>query len=112
MRTGDFTQDVPKSSNARAGAATNELHNAARGTPPPPPPHVPPMSIKQLLAMQNKLMRVLTENLVQRVVPLSHHQLGVETSYTDFLMTHSLTFVEAVDWLRIIESKFGLLHCT
>jgi hypothetical protein len=42
----------------------------------------------------------------------------VETSYTDFLATHPLTFAEATDpleaenWLRIIESKFGLLHCT
>jgi hypothetical protein len=62
-RIGDFTQDVPESSNARAGAATNELRNAARGTPPPPQPP-PPVSLEQLLAMQNKLMRVLTENLV------------------------------------------------
>jgi hypothetical protein len=29
-RTSDFTQDVPEPSNARAGAAKNELHNAAR----------------------------------------------------------------------------------
>jgi hypothetical protein len=42
----------------------------------------------------------------------------VETSYTNFLATHALTFAEAIDpleadnWLRIIESKFGLLHCT
>jgi hypothetical protein len=42
----------------------------------------------------------------------------VETSYTDFLAMHPSTFAEATDllgvnnWLRIIESKFGLLHCT
>jgi hypothetical protein len=42
----------------------------------------------------------------------------VETSYTDFLATHPLMFVEAIDtlevdnWLRIIESKFQLLHCS
>jgi hypothetical protein len=64
-RTGDFTQDVPEPSNARAGAATNELHNAARGTPLPPPP---PMSLEQLLATQNELMRVMMENLVQSEV--------------------------------------------
>jgi hypothetical protein len=50
MRTGDFTQDVPESSNARAGAAMNELHNAARRTRPPPPPPPPPVSIEQMLA--------------------------------------------------------------
>jgi hypothetical protein len=61
MHTGNFTQDVPEPLNTHAGAATNDLHNAARGTPPPPPP---PVSLEQLLAMQNELMRVLTENLV------------------------------------------------
>jgi hypothetical protein len=30
LHTSDFTQDVPESSNARAGAATNELRNTAR----------------------------------------------------------------------------------
>jgi hypothetical protein len=63
-RVGDFTQDVSESSNARAVAAMNVLRNAAHGTPPPPLPPLPPVSLKQLLAMQNELMRVLTENLV------------------------------------------------
>jgi hypothetical protein len=63
-------------------------------------------------------MRVLTENLVQREVCLPHRQPGVETSYTDFLATHPTMFAEAIDpleadnWLCIIESKFGLLHCS
>jgi hypothetical protein len=76
------------------------------------------VSLKQLLAKQNKLMRVLTKNLIHREVHLPHRQLVVETSYTDFLETHPLTFAESIDplevenWLRIIESKFGLLHCT
>jgi hypothetical protein len=49
-RTGDFTQDVPESSNTCVGAAMNELCNAARGTPPPPPPPPLLMSLEQLLA--------------------------------------------------------------
>jgi hypothetical protein len=63
-------------------------------------------------------MRVMMKNLVQREVHPSHRQLGVETFYTDFLAMHPLTFAEATDpleadnWLRIIESKFRLLHCT
>jgi hypothetical protein len=42
----------------------------------------------------------------------------MDSSYTDFLVTHPPTFAEAADsleadnWLRIIKSKFGLLHCT
>jgi hypothetical protein len=111
-RTGDFTQDAPEPSNGRAGATTNELRNAAHGTPPPP------VSLEQLLATQNELMRVLTGNLVQHEACPPHRQPGVETSYTDFLATHPLMFAEAIDpleadnWLRIIESKFRLLHYT
>jgi hypothetical protein len=118
MRTSDFTQDVPEPSNARAGAATNELCNVAHGTPPPPPILLSPVSLEQLLATHNELIRVLMENLMQREVRPPHRQSGVETSYTDLLAMHPLTFAEATDpleadsWLRIIESKFGLLHCT
>jgi hypothetical protein len=118
MRTGDFTQDAPEPSNAHAVAATNELHNAAQRTPPPPPPPLPPVGLEHLLAMQNELMRVLTENLMQHEACPPYRQLGVETSYTDFLAMHPLTFAEAIDlleadsWLLIIESKFELLHYT
>jgi hypothetical protein len=42
-RTGDFTEDVPEPSNARVGAATNELHNAVCGTPLSP---LPPVSLE------------------------------------------------------------------
>jgi hypothetical protein len=75
------------------------------------------MSLEQLLATQNELMRVLTENLVHYGLRQPHHQ-SVTDSYTDFLAMHPLTFIEATDsleadnWLRIIEFKFGLLHHT
>jgi hypothetical protein len=117
-RTGDFTQDAPEPSNACVGAATNELRNTAHGTPPPPLPPSPPVSLELLLATQNELMRVLTENLVQHGVRQPHRQPGVETSYTDFLATHPPMFAEAIDpleadsWLHIVESKFRLLHYT
>jgi hypothetical protein len=58
------------------------------------------------------------ENLVQHEVCPPHRQRGVETSHTDFLAMHPLTFADTTDppeadnWLRIIKSKFGLLHCT
>jgi hypothetical protein len=71
------------------------------------------MSIEQLLATQNELKRVLTENLMQREVRMPHRQPRVDSSYTDFLVMHPLTFTEPIDpleadnWLRITESKFG-----
>jgi hypothetical protein len=58
------------------------------------------------------------ENLMQREVCPPHRQPGVDTFYTDFLVTHPLMFAEATDpleadnWLRILKSKFGLLHYT
>jgi hypothetical protein len=58
------------------------------------------------------------EHLMQREVHPPHRQQGVETSYTNFLVTHPLTFAEAIDlleednWLCIIESKFGPPHST
>jgi hypothetical protein len=58
------------------------------------------VSIEHLLAIQNELMRVLTENLVQHEVCPPHHQPGVKNSYTDFLVTHPLMFAEAVDPLE------------
>jgi hypothetical protein len=48
----------------------------------------------------------------------AHHQPVMDSSYTDFLAMHPPTFIEAADpleadnWLCVIDSKFGLLHCT
>jgi uncharacterized membrane protein len=42
----------------------------------------------------------------------------MNTSYSEFLSNHPPLFsrakdpLEADDWLRTTESKFGLLHCT
>jgi hypothetical protein len=58
------------------------------------------VSLEQLLATQNELMRVLMENLMQHEVRSPHSQPEVETSYTNFLVTHRLTFVEATDLLE------------
>jgi hypothetical protein len=117
-RTGNFTLDMPKSSNACAGAAAAGPRGPTSELPPPPPLPPPLVSLKQLLATQNELMRMLTENLVHHGVHQPHHQPMMDSSYTDFLATHPLSFAEAADplevnkWLRIIESKFGLLHYT
>jgi hypothetical protein len=61
---------------------------------------------------------VLTENLVHYGGREPHHQLVMDSSYTNFLATHPPMFTEAANpleadnSLRIIESKFGVLHCT
>jgi hypothetical protein len=58
------------------------------------------------------------KNMAYRGGRQPHHQPVLDSSYTDFLAMHSLTFAEASDPLEadnklcITESKFGLLHCT
>jgi hypothetical protein len=88
------------------------------GGAPPPPPHLP-VSLEQLLATQNDLMRRLVENDehhgAERQQPRYQER---DSSYSDFLATHPPVFADATDpleadsWLHSTESKFGLLHCT
>jgi hypothetical protein len=79
----------------------------------------PPISLEQLLAMQNDLMRRLVENDERRGVERQQPQHQErDSSYSDFLATHPPVFVDVTNplevdsWLRTMESKFGLLHCT
>jgi hypothetical protein len=65
-------------------------------------------------------MSVLVHNEARRGVERQqhHHYQDMNTSYSDFLVTHPLIFsgvkdpLEADDWLCTTESKFSLLHCT
>jgi hypothetical protein len=84
------------------------------GAPPPPP-----ISLEQLLAMHNDLMRKLIENDERRGAERQQprHQER-DSSYSGFLATHPPIFADVTDpleansWLRTTESNFGLLHCT
>jgi hypothetical protein len=69
MCTGNFTLDMLESSGARARAVANGPCGSAPtgphgATPPSPPPPPSLVSIEQMLATQNELMRVLTENIM------------------------------------------------
>jgi hypothetical protein len=84
-----------------------------------PPPSYPLVSLEQLLATQNELMRMLVENDARcGASHLQHprHQ-DMDLSYSDFLENHPLfskptDLLEVDSWLSTAESKFGLLHCT
>jgi hypothetical protein len=105
----DAILDIPEGSVGRG------CGQVPRGGAPPPPP----VSLEQLLAMQNDLVRRLVENDecrgAERQQP--QHQER-DSSYSDFLATHPPVFADATDhleadsWLHTTESKFGLLHCT
>jgi hypothetical protein len=100
------------------GSATRGRGQAPCGNAPPPLLCLP-VSLEQLLATQNDLMRRLVENdeCHEAECPQPRHQER-DSSYSGILATHLLVFADATDpfeedsWLHTTESKFGLLHCT
>jgi hypothetical protein len=113
--TNDDVLDIPEGSAPRGCGHGQPSH----GNAPPPPPH-PPVSLEQLLAMQNELMTLLIQNEARRGAERPQHPRyqDMNTSYSEFLATHPPLFsggkdpLEADDWLRTTKSKFRLLHCT
>jgi hypothetical protein len=88
------------------------------GGAPPPSPR-PLVSLEQLLATQNDLMRRLIENDERREAKCQQPQHQERDSpYSDFLATHPPVFADATDplevdsWICTTESKFGLPHYT
>jgi hypothetical protein len=104
--------DIPEGSVGRGHA------HVPRGSAPPPTPQLP-VSLEQLMATRNDLMRRLVENDERCGTELQQprHRERV-SSYSDFLSTHPPVFADATDpldadsWLHTTESMFGLLHCT
>jgi hypothetical protein len=103
--------DIPE------GFARRRRGQAPRGNAIPPPPRTL-VSLEQLLETQNELMCLIVENVMRHVVerPQPRHQ-DWDSLYSDFLATHPPVFTDGTDpleadnWLRMIESRFGPLHC-
>jgi hypothetical protein len=108
----ELNLDIPE------GSAGRGCGQVSHGNTPPPPPR-PPISLEQLLATQNDLMRRLVENDERRGAERQQprHQER-DSSYSNFLATHPPVSVDATDplevdsWLHTMESKFVLLQCT
>jgi hypothetical protein len=99
------------------GSARCGNGQAPRGNTPPPTPH-PLVSLEQLLATQNNLIRRLVvndEHCGAKCQQPQHQERDL--SYSNFLATHLPVFanvtdpLEADSLLQTTESKFGLLHC-
>jgi hypothetical protein len=99
--------------NIRNGAENSQ----GNGNPPPPP------SLAQAIALILESHDELTELLWQLVANSTRGGIGARnapalTTYNDFAATHPPLFTEAGEpleadhWLRVMESKFGLLRCT
>jgi hypothetical protein len=87
---------------------------------PPPPPTLAQAiaSILESRDEQIKLLRQLVANSAHGGHGARNATVPAPTTYGDFAATHPPLFTEAGEpleadhWLRVIESKFGLLHCT
>jgi hypothetical protein len=89
------------------------------GNPPPLPTLAHAIaSILESRDEQTELLRQLVANYARGIHGARNNLAPTPTTYGDFVATHLPLFTEAgepleVDhWFRVIESKFGLLHCT
>ncbi|GJM95199.1 hypothetical protein PR202_ga11907 [Eleusine coracana subsp. coracana] len=118
--TNELHGEQPKGSRARGT-------DSPRGSPPPPPPPPNPMQMMaQFFATmmesqqpQAEFMRELAQqNLAAQNARGHNDGTQQRSSYADFLATRPPTFsstiepMEAENFLRMLESKFGLLNCT
>jgi hypothetical protein len=89
------------------------------GNPPPLPTLAQAIaSILESRDEQTELLRHLVANSARGGHGVRNASALTPTTYDDFVATHPPLFTEAGEpleadhWLRVIESYFGLLHCT
>jgi hypothetical protein len=101
--------------NGRAGA---ESAQGNENLPPPPTLFQAITSIIESRDKQTELLRQLMANSARGGNGARNAPAPTPTTYNDFTATHPPLFtdvgepLEADHWLRVMESKFGLLHCT
>jgi hypothetical protein len=110
---------MPSRTRAHDGASTSRGREA---TPNPPP--VPPTLAEAIAALVNAtadnthFLREMVGQQLQQQGGRGNQQGPRETSYLDFSETRPPLFVKAEDpleadeWIRAIEQKFGLLRCS
>jgi hypothetical protein len=97
MRT--RTSEDPILNNPKGSIGRGRGH-VPRSDAPPPPPR-PLVSLEQLLATQNDLMRRLVENDERHGAERQQHRHQErDSSYSDFLATHPPVFADATDPLE------------
>jgi hypothetical protein len=106
---------MPSRTRAHDGAGTSRGQD---DTPNPPP--VPPTLAEAITALVTATAdntRFLREMAGQQQGGRAYPQGPRETSYLDFSETRPSLFVKAEDpldadeWVRVIEQKFGLIRC-
>jgi hypothetical protein len=101
--------------NVRNGAENSQ----GNGNPPPPPSLAEAIaSILEFCDEQTELLRQLVPNSTCGGNGARNAPAPAPTTYSDFTTTHPPLFTEAGEpleadhWLRVMESKFGLLRYT
>jgi hypothetical protein len=114
-----YLPQMPSRTSAHDGVGTSRGRKDA-----PNPPHVPPTLAEAIAALVNATAgntRFLCEmegNQFQQHGGRAPPQGPHETSYLDFsetrppLFVKAKDFLEADEWIRVMEQKFGLLCCT
>jgi hypothetical protein len=110
---------MPSRTRAQDGAGTSR---GGEDTPNPPP--VPPTLAEAIAALVNAtadithFLREMAANQFQQHGWRAPPQGPWYTTYLEFSETHSPLFVkaeeplEANEWVRVMEQKFGLIRCT
>jgi hypothetical protein len=110
---------MPFRTHAHDSAGTS---HGREDTPNPPP--VPPTLAEAIAAFVNatadntRFLHEMARNKFQQQGGRAYPQGPQKTSYLDFSETRPLLFVKAEDpleadeWVRVIEQKFGLIRCT
>jgi hypothetical protein len=104
--------------------AQDRASTSCGGEATPNPPPVPPTLAEAIAALVNAtvdntcFLREMAGQQFQQQGGQGYQQGPRETSYLDFSETRPPLFVkaeyplEADEWVRVIEQKFGLLHCS
>jgi hypothetical protein len=110
---------MPSRTRAHDGAGTSRDREDT-----PNPPRVPPTLAEAIAALVNatadntRFLREMAGNQFQQHGERAPPQGPRETSYLEFSETRPPLFVKAEDpleadeWIRVIEQKFGLIRCT
>jgi hypothetical protein len=110
---------MPSKTHSQDGAGTSSGREAT-----PNPPLVPPTLAEAIAALVNAttdntcFLREMAGKQLQQQGGQAYPQGPRETSYLDFSETRPPLFVKAEDpleadeWIRVIEQKFGLLRCS
>jgi hypothetical protein len=110
---------MPSKTRSQDGAGTSNGSEATPNTP-----SVPPTLVEAIAALVNatanntRFLREMVGQQLQQQGGRAYQQGPRETSYLDFSETRPPLFVKAEDpleadeWIRVIEQKFGLLRCT